>query len=140
MKNCVLVSFSLVFTRFLWQTHVCHGLKLKKYTKNTESLNYGFFHKVKKIQEECLDLISSPSPSAKIQIIGGKIWLRCKGITLLGLSTNFWKQKVCWHSPAMFCLITYPANNLNFHWRWRWWDQIQAIVLNLFYYTKGSYE
>ena len=22
------------------------------------------------------------------------------------LSTNFWKQKNCWHHPAMFCLIT----------------------------------
>ena len=22
------------------------------------------------------------------------------------MSTNFWKQKVCWHHPAMFCLIT----------------------------------
>ena len=22
------------------------------------------------------------------------------------LSTNVWKQKVCWHQPAMFCLIT----------------------------------
>ena len=25
--------------------------------------------------------------------------------------------------------------NLNFHWRWRWWDRIQAIVLNLFYFN-----
>ena len=22
------------------------------------------------------------------------------------LSTNFWKQEVCWHHPAMFCLYT----------------------------------
>ena len=27
----------------------------------------------------------------------------------------------------------FPANN--FHWRWRWWDQIQAIFLNLFYFS-----
>ena len=26
----------------------------------------------------------------------------------------------------------FPANNLNFHWRWRWWDQIQANFQNLF--------
>ena len=24
----------------------------------------------------------------------------------LALSINFWKQKVCWHHPAMFCFIT----------------------------------
>ena len=43
------------------------------------------------------------------------------------LSTKFWKQKVCWHHPAMLCLLTqvnFLANNLNFHWRWRWWDWI----------------
>jgi hypothetical protein len=70
--------------------------------------------KVKKILKDSLDLISSPSPTVKIQI---------------------WKQKVCWHHPAMLCLITipqmnFPANNLNFHWR-RWY-QNQAIFLNYF--------
>ena len=29
----------------------------------------------------------------------------------------------------------FPAQNLNFHWRWRWWDRIQAIFFNLFYST-----
>ena len=51
------------------------------------------------------------------------------------LSTNFWIQKVCWHCPAMFCLlpqVNFPANNLIFHWRW--WDWIQAIFLDLFYF------
>ena len=28
----------------------------------------------------------------------------------------------------------FPANNLNFHWRWRLWDRIQAIFLNLLYF------
>ena len=32
--------------------------------------------KVEKIQEDSLDLIPSPSPSVKIQIIGGKVYLR----------------------------------------------------------------
>ena len=27
----------------------------------------------------------------------------------------------------------FPAHKLNFHWKWRWWDRIQAIFLNLFY-------
>ena len=60
--------------------------------------------KVEKILKGSLDSI--PSPLMKIQIKCGKVCLRCKGKTLLALSTNFWKQKVCWHHPAMFCLIT----------------------------------
>ena len=56
------------------------------------------------------------------------------------LLTNFWKQKVCWHHPVLECFallpqVNFPANNLNFHWTWRWWDRIQAIFLNLFYFT-----
>ena len=29
----------------------------------------------------------------------------------------------------------FPVHDLNFHWRWRWWDQIQATFQNLFYFT-----
>ena len=79
-----------------------------------------------------------PLPSLKIQIMGGKVCLMCKGKTLLGIVNNLSKQKVCWHRPSKFCLIivsivNFPVNNLNFHWRLRWWDQIQAIFLNIFY-------
>ena len=87
--------------------------------------------KVKKILKGSLDLISSTSPSVKIQIIGGKFCLRCEGKTFLF-------SKVCWHHPSMFCLITFSKlspNNLNFHWRWRWWDRFNAISLNLYYFT-----
>ena len=31
--------------------------------------------------------------------------------------------------------VNFAPQNLNFHWRWRWWDQIQAIFLNLIYFT-----
>ena len=34
------------------------------------------FRKVEKIFEDSLDSIPSPSPSVKIQIIGGKVYLR----------------------------------------------------------------
>ena len=44
--------------------------------------------KVEKILKGALDLI--PSPSVKIQIMGGKVCLRCKGKTLLGIV-----NKVC---------------------------------------------
>ena len=41
--------------------------------------------KVEKILKGSLDSIPSPSPSVKIQIMGGKVWLRCKGKKLLGV-------------------------------------------------------
>ena len=53
------------------------------------------------------------------------------------------KAKHCWAfvfkslltSPSnVFALlpqVNFPANSLNFYWRW--WDKIQAILLNLFY-------
>ena len=59
--------------------------------------------KVEKNLKGSLDLFSSPSPS--IQIMGRKVCLRCKGKHCWALSTNFSKQKFCWHHPAMFCLI-----------------------------------
>ena len=36
---------------------------------------------------------------------------------------------------ALLPQVNFHANNLNFHWRWRWWDRIQAIFLNLFYFN-----
>ena len=41
--------------------------------------------KVEKILKGSLDLIPSPSPSVKIQIMGGKVCLRYKGKTLLDI-------------------------------------------------------
>ena len=57
---------------------------------------------------------------------------RCKGKTLLGIVNKLFVFKVCWQHLAMFCLYTFPVHNLNFHWRW--WDGIQAIFLNLFFF------
>ena len=50
-------------------------------------------YKVEKILKGSLDLILSPSPSVKIQIIGGKVCLRCKGKTLLGIVKKLLKTK-----------------------------------------------
>ena len=36
---------------------------------------------------------------------------------------------------ALLPQVNFPANNLNFHWSWRWWDRIQVIFLNLFYFN-----
>ena len=85
------------------------------------------------------------------------IWLSLKSIPSHHLSSQFklWAGKFAWGvqniagccqqtlENKMFVDIThqcfvllsqvnYPANNMNFHWRWRCWDQIQAIFLNLF--------
>ena len=40
---------------------------------------------------------------------------------------------------ALLPQVNFPANNLNFHWRWRWWDQIQAIFLNFFYFISKAF-
>ena len=72
--------------------------------------------------------------------MSGKVCLRCKDKTLLGIVNKLLKTKsqLIIHHPAMFSLIPevkFPANSLNF--RWRWWDEIQAIFLNLFYFNKN---
>ena len=95
--------------------------------------NYFSTYIVKKILKGSLDSISSPSPSEKIQAMGGKICLRHKGKTLLGIVNKFLYSKVCWKHPAMFCLYTFPAHNLNFHWR------CKVMGLNPEYLLKHSF-
>ena len=56
------------------------------------------------------------------------------------MSTNFFFQIVD-NTQQCFAFTTqvnFPTNNLDFHWRWRWWDRIQAIFLNLFYFNRPS--
>ena len=60
--------------------------------------------KVEKILKGSLDLI--PSPSVKIQIMGGKVCLRCKGKTLLGVVNKLLKTK---------SLLTSPCNVLPYY-------------------------
>ena len=62
--------------------------------------------KVEKILKGSLDSIPSPSPSLKIQIMGRKVCLRCKGKTLLGIVNKLLKTKSFWHQTVMFALIT----------------------------------
>ena len=50
--------------------------------------------KVEKILKGSLESITSFSPSVKIQIMGRKVYLRCKEKHCWALSTNLWKQKV----------------------------------------------
>ena len=75
--------------------------------------------KVEKILKGSLDSISSPSPSVKNQIMGGKVCLRCKGKTLLGVVNKLLKIKkfvdITQQCFALLPQVNFPANNLNFY-------------------------
>ena len=75
-----------------------------------------FVNKVEKILKGSMDSIPSPSPSVKIQIMGGKVYLRCKGKTLLGIVKNFLFSKVFWQHPAMFYLHASSKISLPIIW------------------------
>ena len=103
-------------------------------TQNTKlpSAKWPFLYKVKveKILKGSLDSIPSPSPSVKIQFMVG-IAGHCQ--------QTFGNKKFVYITQQCFALlpqVNFPDNNLNFHWRWRWWDQIQAIFLNFFYFIQ----
>ena len=85
------------------------------------------FDKVEKILKGSLDSILQQ----KFKLWAETFSWVVKAKHCWSLATNFWKQNFCWHHPAMFCLITLN----NFHWRWRWWDPIQATFLNIFYFN-----
>ena len=59
-----------------------------------------FVIKVEKNLKGSLDSIPSPSLSVKIQIMGGKFCLRCKGKTLLGVVTKLLNTKSLLTSPS----------------------------------------
>ena len=91
------------FLTILWQSHKWNW-QFSDSSKRIDDKDLwasGLFltltSKVEKILKDSLDLTSSPSPSVKIQIICGKVGLRCKGKTLLDI---FFFSKVCWHHPA----------------------------------------
>ena len=63
-------------------------------------------HKVEKILKGSLDWIPSPSSSVKIQIMSGKVCLRCEGKTLLGIVNKLLKTK---------SLLTSPSNVLPYY-------------------------
>ena len=82
--------------------------------------------KVEKILKGNLDLILSHSPSLKIQIMGGKVCLRCKGKTLLGLVNKLFSTK--------------NLENLGNDWIWR--ETLFSFFLHpwfLFCFSGGYY-
>ena len=69
----------------------------------SQKLINSWVSKVEKNFKGSLDSIPSPSFSVKIQIIGGKVYLRFKGKTLLGDVNKLFVFK---------CLLTTPSNVL----------------------------
>ena len=59
----------------------------------------------------------------------------CQPRTAIIVSTNFLFSKVCWQCFVLSAQVNFLFHTLNFHWRWRWCNRIQAIFLNLFYFT-----
>ena len=78
----------------------CNVCEIVKIIKNAKE---DFFKK------GSLDLIPSPSPSVKIQFMGGKVCLRCKGKPLLGVVNKLFVFK----SFALFPHINFPAHNFH---------------------------
>ena len=70
-------------------------------TSHSKALLFAFFR-----------LLTTAMPVRDYPLIEGKKFLKTKH--LLTSSSNVLHQ------------VNFPVNNLNFHWRWRWWDQIQA--------------
>ena len=64
------------------------------------------FCKVEKILKGSLDSIQSPSPLVKTQIMDGRVCLKCKGKTLLGIVHKLLKTK---------SLLTSPGNVLPYY-------------------------
>ena len=62
---------------------------------DTSSIDCAHLHKVEKIKEDSLDLIPSPSPSVKNQVIVGKFTRHNKAQPCWVMSSNFLFPKVC---------------------------------------------
>ena len=105
------------------------SIQKKKFGKKDCNFKPSYFPiKVEKILKGNLDSILSPSPSMKIQVMGGKICFRYKGETLMGVVNKLLKTKslLTTHSNVLpLCLKqTFPLKV----------KVIKSIFLNLFYF------
>jgi hypothetical protein len=69
-------------------------------TNRDRSFDIKYNTKAEKILKGSLDLIQSPSLSVKIQIMGGKVCLNCKGKIMLGIVNKLLKTKSLLTSPS----------------------------------------
>jgi hypothetical protein len=93
-------------SQIIVQTHLSAFISVPKLIKIKFRI---YICKVDKILKARLDLISSPSSSVKIQIMDGKVCLRRKGKTLLGIVNKLLVLK---------CLLTTSSNVLPLHLNW----------------------
>ena len=91
-----------------------------------------FTFKIEKILKGSLDSISSPSPSVKIQIMGGKVCLRHKGKTLLGIVNKRFVFKSLLTTPSNVLPLQKAAAIQTLTTRWR------VIGSNLLSFLKFS--
>ena len=63
------------------------------FKNQVKNFHFGWLTKVENILKGSLDSIPSPSTSVKIQIMGGKVCLRCKSKTLLDIFNKLLKTK-----------------------------------------------
>ena len=88
-----------------WGQRICKYFVWKLQNRKKSSFKYlkVFMQivKVEKISKGSLDSIPSPSTSRKV----GRFTWGVKAKHCWVLSTNVWKQKVCWHHPAIFYFI-----------------------------------
>ena len=92
-------------------------------------------YKVEKILKGSLNSTPSTSTSEKVQMMGGKVYLSWNGKPLLGFVNKLFFVDITQQGFALLPQVNFPVNDLNFYKRWRWWEQIQAIFLNLFYFN-----
>ena len=94
------------------------------------SMNPFMILKVERVLKGSLDSIPSPSPSVKIQNYRQESLLEVMRQNIAGwCQQTFCFQKFVDYAQHCFAFTpqaNFLAHNLNFHWRWRWWDQIQA--------------
>jgi hypothetical protein len=92
-------NFCLVKIKDIIDRDVSFGHSFLTFDKEKSTLKVRFPHcKVETILKGSLVLI--PSPSVKIQIMGGKVCLRCEGKTLLGIVNKLLKAKSLSTSPS----------------------------------------
>ena len=99
-KPSLLQSRKKKLTNFLSKQKTCNGLLVNIKSSKLRHLKILIGIKVEKILKDSLDLIPSPSPSVKIKIMGGKVCLRCKGKTLLGVVNICLETKSLMASPS----------------------------------------
>ena len=132
------IKFVLTFAPFIFTTDGMIPTKISveedDHHEGKSHLCFKILYKVEKTFKSSLDFIPSPSPSVKIQIMGGKVYCRSQ--------QTFENKKFLDNTQQCFALlpqVNFPANNLNFHYRWRWWDQIQAIFLSFIHFNRKKY-